>query len=306
MRIISASRRTDIPAFHSDWLLKRLEAGFCHWINPFGGQVYRVSLRPPDILAIVLWTRNPAPLLPHLAALHGRGHRFYAHMTINGYPRPLETHSPPLAVALAAFRRLAGALPAGLALWRYDPIIISEQTPPAYHLDRFAGLCQELHGHTARCYISFLDVYGKTARNLRQNGIAVQQPTVEEQRALVQDLQRIAASHGITVHTCCEPALGVAGVQRAHCIDLELVRTLCGDATLVVRHAPSRAGCGCAAAADIGAYDTCSFGCTYCYAVSSRQAAMQRLTQCDPADSVLWRPPALRGVDLSTRETVRQ
>lgn len=304
MHLISASRRTDIPAFHTTWLLNRLNAGFCHWINPFGGQVYRVSLRPEDVLAIVLWTRNPAPLLPHLAGLQTRGYHVYAHMTITGYARPLETHSPPLDAAVDAFRRLASALLPGMALWRYDPIVISERTPAVYHAERFATLCRLLQGHTPRCTISFMDDYGKTARNLKQNGIVVQQPDGRAQRELVATLQQIASRNGIAVHTCCEPALDVPGVQQAHCVDLDLVRALRGDGTLAVKRAPSRAGCGCAAAADIGAYDTCAFGCTYCYATNSRDAALERIRQCDPTDSVLWRPPALRGVDLSTRETV--
>ena len=58
MKIISASRRTDIPAFYSKWFLNRIRAGFCHWVNPFSRQVYRVSLQPEDCLAIVFWTRN--------------------------------------------------------------------------------------------------------------------------------------------------------------------------------------------------------------------------------------------------------
>ena len=61
-KIISASRRSDIPAFYSRWLLRRLEEGYCEWIHPFTGKTGRVSLLPEDCLALVFWTRNPAPL----------------------------------------------------------------------------------------------------------------------------------------------------------------------------------------------------------------------------------------------------
>ncbi|MCA9754062.1 MAG: DUF1848 family protein, partial [Gemmatimonadetes bacterium] len=47
--IISASRRTDIPAFHSEWMLRRLRAGFCHVIHPYSARVRRVSLAPEDV-----------------------------------------------------------------------------------------------------------------------------------------------------------------------------------------------------------------------------------------------------------------
>lgn len=75
-RVISCSRRTDIPAFYTPWLLRRLEAGYCETANPFSGQISRVALSPEDCLALVFWTRNPAPLLPHLPALDARGYYF--------------------------------------------------------------------------------------------------------------------------------------------------------------------------------------------------------------------------------------
>lgn len=59
MKIISASRRTDIPAFYSKWFINQIKAGFCHRLNPYNYQVYQVSLQPEDCLAITFWTRNP-------------------------------------------------------------------------------------------------------------------------------------------------------------------------------------------------------------------------------------------------------
>jgi hypothetical protein len=35
MRIISVSRRTDIPAFYAPWFLNRLREGFAGYVNPF-------------------------------------------------------------------------------------------------------------------------------------------------------------------------------------------------------------------------------------------------------------------------------
>ncbi len=125
MKIISASRRTDIPAFHARWLLNRLDAGFCHYLNPFSGQVYRVSLRPEDCLALVFWSRNPSPLLPHVANLWERGYRFYFQFTLNGYPQAIETHNPPLKAAIATFQKLSQCLSPEWVQWRYDPITTS-------------------------------------------------------------------------------------------------------------------------------------------------------------------------------------
>jgi hypothetical protein len=307
MRIISASRRTDIPAFYAKWFLNRVRAGFCHWINPFGGQVYRVSLRPEDCLAIVFWTRNPKPLLGQFDSLRRQGHRFYFHVTINGYPASYESHTPPVEEAIATFRELSDCVSPELTFWRYDPILLSELTPESYHLQRFEFLCRQLAGHTRRCYFSFVDFYGKTERNLRrierENGLSFRRPSLQEQLSLAQQLRDIAALSGITLFSCCGDALVGDGIERGHCIDPEVVASLRPESRLELRAAPTRQDCGCVEATDIGAYDTCIYGCAYCYATNSRSAALRRLRAHEPDDTVLWRPASLRGLDLTKRES---
>src|SRR5438552_3830430 len=99
--IISASRRTDIPAFYSEWMANRVRAGFCTVPNPFNRhQVSRVSLRPDDVDVIVFWTRNPRPLMPRLRELDDRGLRYYFQFTILGYPRELDPKSPSASAAV--------------------------------------------------------------------------------------------------------------------------------------------------------------------------------------------------------------
>ena len=62
--ILSASRRTDIPAFYGDWLMNRLRAGFLLVRNPRNlRQVSRIDLSPENVDCIVFWTKNPAPFL---------------------------------------------------------------------------------------------------------------------------------------------------------------------------------------------------------------------------------------------------
>ncbi len=306
VRIISASRRTDIPAFYSKWFLNRLRDGFCHWINPYGGQVKRVSLRAEDCLAVVFWTRNPKPLLSHLDFLANEGYRYYFHVTINGYPKMIESNSPPVRSAIDTFRRVSEKISPDLTQWRCDPILLSTETPPEYHLKRFEFLASQLEGYTRRCYFSFVDFYGKTERNLRKverdHGISIQRPELDEQRNLAHQLREIAAAHGITMYSCCNDGLTGDGIERSHCIDIDIVRMLRPNLDLLLKDAPTRQDCGCVECDDIGAYDTCTFGCTYCYATNSRPAALNRMRDHDPQDTVLWRPSTMRGVDLTERE----
>jgi hypothetical protein len=287
-RVISASRRTDIPAFYSRWLRNRIDAGFCDWINPFNSQARRVSLRPEDVHGFVFWTRFAEPLLPHLGVLDEHGYRYYFHVTINGYDRRFEARNPDTHRAVESFRRLSDRVSPHLTLWRYDPILLSESTPPAYHLRKFEALARALGGYTQRCYFSFVDVYGKTKRNLqaieKQQPLGFYEGVTGQRRQLAASLAAIGAAHGIRLYACCEDLLVGGAIDKAHCVESELL----GIESL--KAAPSRPECGCVESVDIGAYDTCQFGCVYCYATNSWQAARRRALAHDPDGTALWRP----------------
>ncbi len=297
-RIISASRRSDIPAFYTRWLLERLEAGFCEWIHPFGGSVQRVSLQPRDCLAIVLWTRNPAPLLPHIADIRGAGHVPYFHVTVTGYPRLLETHVPDLDGSTRRVQKLATAIGPESVVWRYDPIVLSSLTPVAFHVETFTRIAAALEGSTRAVYFSFLDVYGKTRRNLerltRADGVAFQAPDPEEKRSLVHRLRDVADRHGMRLFACCEDDLVGDGIAKGRCVDIDAIRALRSGAVVESQpRRPTRKQCGCTQSVDIGAYDTCVFGCAYCYATNSRDVAARKKREHDPHDTLVWRPPRL-------------
>lgn len=67
--IISASRRTDIPAFYMPWFMNRLREGYVAYPNPFSGQIHTISVAPEDVHSIVFWSKNYAPFLPHMDEL---------------------------------------------------------------------------------------------------------------------------------------------------------------------------------------------------------------------------------------------
>src|SRR3990172_3137833 len=104
--IISASYRTDIPAFYGAWFANRLTAGFCRVANPYGGAPYRVPLGGPELDGFVFWTRNAAPFAAALDAVAARRVPFVVHYTVTGYPRALEAATPPAARAVAAMHEL--------------------------------------------------------------------------------------------------------------------------------------------------------------------------------------------------------
>ncbi len=309
-KIISASRRSDIPALYSRWFLRRLEEGFCDWIQPFGGQLNRVSLKAEDCLAIVFWTRNPAPLLPALQGLKAGGYFFYFHFTLTGYPEELETCNPSLEASLRNLQKLAELAGPEAVIWRYDPIVLSSRTPIDFHLRRFARIAREIQGATRQVYISFVDLYGKTKKNFealnQKFGIGFQEPDFREKKELALRLADRASRHGMMLYACCEDELIDAGggIQKGHCVDIVTVRCLRPGTNEAPKRRPTRDQCGCTESVDIGAYDTCPLGCTYCYATRSRDAALARLHDHDPADPLLWRPPHLRGAEPQQAEAI--
>ena len=284
--IVSASYRTDIPAFHAAWFLARLAAGFAEVRNPYGGAPYRVWLRAPEAAGFVLWTRNIKPLLPDLAQVAARA-PFMVQFTITGYPRAIEPHVIDAEAAVAQAKALRRHWGPSAVVWRYDPILVSSLTPLERHRSGFAAIAADLQGAVDEVVVSFADLYRKSARNLaaagRRHGFTWRDPEPGEKRALIAELAAIAAEHRMRLKLCTEPELvGVgAGADPARCIDAERLSKIAGR-PILAREKGNRPGCLCAESRDIGAYDTCAQGCAYCYAVASHERATQRIKALDP------------------------
>lgn len=276
MHIISASRRTDIPAFYMPWFMRRLDAGMVSYPNPFGGQRCTVSLRPEHVHSFVFWSKNFAPFLPHLDAIRDRDTRFYCHYTITGAPRFIEPHVPDWEQGVDTFRALVEKTSPRHVQWRFDPILIAEGLPPEFYSARFRQIAQALSGLTERCYFSFASFYGKVERRLTQAGIRYNDPPLAEKHALIHTLADTAEQVGITLYACCQDDLIGGRVKQAHCVDGDLLAELFPDRPLVSAQRPTREACGCFASRDIGIYNTCVHGCVYCYANQSHAGAESR------------------------------
>ncbi|MBI4183602.1 MAG: DUF1848 domain-containing protein [Proteobacteria bacterium] len=298
--IVSASYRTDIPAFFAPWFLGRLEAGFCRVANPYGGPPYTVSLRPGAVDGFVFWTRNAAPFADALAEVRRRGHPFVVQFTLTGYPRALERSVPAIEAGIAQMREVARRYGPRAVVWRYDPILVTSLTPADWHAAHFAALARRLRGVSDEVVTSFAQIYRKTARNLaraaRAHGFDWRDPGAEDKRALLLRLAEAAAGCAMRLTLCTQPALADAGLPAAACIDGARLADIAGR-PIRARRKGNRPGCLCAESRDIGAYDTCPQGCVYCYAVESRAAARRGLRAHDPAGAALVplarRPQAL-------------
>ena len=142
--ILSVSRRTDIPAFYMPWFMNRLREGYVMVRNPMNyHQVSRVSLSPEVIDCIVFWTKNTMPLTPHLGEI-ALQYPFYIQYTLNPYGRDLEPGLPPLAQRLASACAIAEQFGSKHVVWRYDPIMLTEQYTADWHIEQFAAMADAL------------------------------------------------------------------------------------------------------------------------------------------------------------------
>jgi hypothetical protein len=288
--IVSASFRTDIPAFYAEWFLRRLDEGFALVRNPYSARMYRVDLRPPRVTGFVFWTRNFGPLLERLDRLRAFGRPFTVQFTITNYPRAIEPAVIPTDKALAQMHRLAREVHPLCPVWRYDPVLFTSLTPPEFHLANFAELAAQLQGATDEVVISFAQIYAKSRRNLdaaaRRHGFAWEDPPDETKRALAAGLAEIARRRGMRLTVCSQPDYVVEGAEEARCVDVRRLKRISGE-PLDAPLKGNRPGCACHESRDIGEYDTCPHGCLYCYAVRHRRLALARYRAHDPASPSL-------------------
>ena len=283
--IISASYRSDIPAFYGDWFLKRLEAGFCRVVNPYGGQVHEIALTPEAVAGFVFWTRNPGPFRAALRDVARRGFPFTVQITATGYPRALEASvlAPERIVALV--EEIHAQYGPRAAVWRYDPVLITSVTPPDWHRRNFTTLARAFAGKVDEVVFSCAQIYAKTRRNLNRaaqsHDFTWSDPTDETKRVLLAELAAIAREQGLKPTLCAQPDLLSPGLEPARCIDGERLSDIAGQA-ISARDKGNRPGCLCAESRDIGAYDTCPHGCVYCYAVRRPELAKRNHRAHDP------------------------
>jgi len=267
--IISCSRRTDIPAFYSDWFMSRIADGFVMVRNPVNPkQVRRISLAPADVDCLVFWTKDPAPMLNRLRLLDD--YAFYFQFTLTPYDRDIEPHLPPKTKIIETFLKLSDKMGPGRIIWRYDPIFLSDGITVDFHADRFHDLAKQLSGHTEKCVISFLDMY----RHLqsRMSDLAVRPPEELQMRELAAMIAQIAGNYKIKVETCAEVIdLADLGVDHGRCVDDRLIAELTGRKLRMTKDKYQRDLCGCVTSIDIGEYNTCGHGCLYCYANVSKK-----------------------------------
>lgn len=288
--IVSASRSTDIPAFHHRWFASRLDKGFVKWINPFNGNPLYVSFQNTRV--IVFWTKNPENFISGLKKIDEKNINYYFQFTLNDYDdEGFEPNVPPLRKRIETFKRLSGKLGPKRVIWRFDPLLPTDETPPAKLIEKIRNIGRQLSGHTEKLVFSFADIelYRKVKINMQRYKIPYGNFEPEDIEFMASELRSTGRELNIEISACAERHdLSKYGISRNRCVDGGLMsRIFSGDEKLMrflgysengwksLKDKGQRKYCGCIVSKDIGRYNTCRHLCRYCYANSSEETVMK-------------------------------
>lgn len=278
--VLSASRRTDIPNYYSDWFFNRLEEGFLYVRNPMNvHQVSKILLSPKVIDCIVFWTKNPEPMIKRLGEL--KDYPYYFQFTLTGYGKDIEPNVPhKREKMLSVFQLLSDKIGSHRVIWRYDPIFFNETYTKEYHLEAFRQIASALNGYTRKCIISFVDFYAKNKRNMDM--MHCQELELEDVKIFAKRLSEMAHSKGMEIAACAEQMdLTDCGIVRSACIDKALIEKITGCRLRGNKDKNQRKECGCLESVEIGCYNTCRNGCRYCYANYSPESVRRQCGNYD-------------------------
>ncbi|MFH2060595.1 MAG: DUF1848 family protein [Pseudomonadota bacterium] len=285
--VLSASRRTDIPAFYLDWFMDHIKQESFNVTNPYTRKTKKIKVKPAHFHSIVFWSKNYDEFIQTRAGekLLEQGFHLYFNFTINSESLILEPNIPPLKNRLNQLKQLSEKFGPQTISWRFDPICFfhtNENTLTRNNLSDFSKIadCSASLG-IQKCVTSFLDPYKKIDRRLeclkqqKKINLVFTQPTMDNKKQVIQKMTNELTSKGISLLLCCERDVfthleDLCGVQENACIDGKGLKSIFKGNPEVRRDYGQRPkkGCQCTKSIDIGSYDRhpCFHNCLFCYA----------------------------------------
>jgi len=279
--VISASRRTDIPAFYMEWFMDRIEKGYFEVTNPFNRKVSIVDARQEKVHTLVFWSKNFGPFLygEFGDMLKRAGYNLFFNFTVNSDSALLEPNVPPLAERLDQMESLCRLFGSHSVTWRFDPICFYRSADGGIqdNLNDFSHIADRAFTcGIRRCITSFMDNYAKIQKRIAAiSGFSFLDPPVAQKKEVVLSMEKDLGFRQIRLETCCEKELleslpEYSSVARSSCIPNDLLVKMYGGRLSLKRDAGQRVknGCGCKVSVDIGSYHLhpCYHNCLFCYA----------------------------------------
>jgi hypothetical protein len=279
--VISASRRTDIPAFYLDWFMAQVDRGYFEVINPYNRKVSIVSAAPELVHTIVFWSKDFGPFLKRGIGeqLQKKGFHLFFNFTIDSDTPRLEPRVPKLTERLRQLEYLSDRFDSRAINWRFDPVCFYKinNSRIKNNLHDFSRIADKAaRCSISRCITSFMDDYSKIRKRIKSiKGFSFTYPSLEKKVSILQEMEKKLLPDKIGLYTCCEKELLDllpinAGIDKSACIPNDLLVELYGgNLSLEIDHGQRvKKGCGCKVSIDIGSYHLhpCYHSCLFCYA----------------------------------------
>ena len=275
--IVSASIVTDIPAYHGDWFINRIKAGYAVRTNVFSHKKMFVSFQKTRL--VVFWTKNPRPIMAKLQELNALGLGYYFHFTANDYEREgLEPGLPSLERRIETFQELSRMIGKEKVIWRFDPLIMTDQISPERLVDKVETVANQLEGFTEKIVFKFAKIerHRKVAKRMTKEGWRYRDFSQSDVFYVASEIARIGKRYGMEARTCMDGNdLNSLGIKPNRCVDPALIRKVFGHDTGLLAFVEKCSGktglsplknCNCLPYTDVGEYNTCLHLCRYCYA----------------------------------------
>ena len=290
--VISASRRTDIPAFYMDWFMDGIARGSFEVLNPYNRKTRMVPATPDSVHTIVFWSKN---FKAFIAGQYGeqlvkRGYHLFFNFTINSESSILEPRVPPVTDRLCQLTTICENFNVEAVNWRFDPICFYKTSDGKIrnNLDDFLQIADKASAlGVRRCITSFMDFYPKIKRLMQKRpGFSFADIAMDKKIKILSRMVRILDERNIDLQTCCEKEVLESlphdmDVKPSACIPNDLIVDIYDGSLSLKRDAGQRtkAGCGCKESIDIGSYDLhpCYHNCLFCYANPSTGNEKERL-----------------------------
>lgn len=278
--VISASRRTDIPAFYMNDFMKGIRQGFFRVVNPFNQKESLIVSSSDYIDTIVFWSKDYTKFIKcnYLKILREMGYHLFFNYTINSEDSFLEPGIPSLDKRLAQLENLSRTAGPESIFWRFDPICYYRRNGKIFHnrhdFLKIADVAADLG--IKNCITSFMDLYPKIEKRLSNlSNFSFFDPPIELKVKILYEMADELKKRNIYLMTCCEKKVmeSVApciGVNPASCIPNHYLKKLYHSDISLRKDRGQRLnqGCGCGISVDVGSYrhQPCFHNCLFCYA----------------------------------------
>lgn len=269
--VLFISGRTDILTYYSNWLIKRMRAGYVDTRNPYNPNlVSRINFSNVDI--VVFCTKNPHPFIKHLDEAQKLLNNvpFIFHVTMTPYNDDIEPIIGKIKKdVIEDIKYLSIRYGKDRIFVRYDPIFKSKRYTIDYHIKAFNKLVTSLNGYVGNIVISFIDLYKNVLHNKRI--LKLEEINDDDLNKLASEFGKIGKENNINIFTCGEKMKFLEyGFIKGACLSklyaISLMKELGKSVNFKKQSNRKNSYCECVEMVDIGAYNCCLSKCKYCYA----------------------------------------